>query len=354
MTKNTIYLDALANKKQTKIPVWFMRQAGRSLPEYKKIKGDDSILKVLNDPDRSATITLQPVERYNVDAAVLYSDIMVPLIASGIDITIEEGVGPVVKDTIDSTEGLKIMNTEIMDLNLGAQIETIKQIKHISNVPLIGFVGAPFTLACYLIDKRPTRNWTKTQLVILKDPLFMKSLLIKLTDIVIKSLSIQIEAGIDAVQIFDSWAGILSNDLFREFLKEPLKKIIDFIKSKNTPVTYFGLNNFVQLSTISSLMPTCISLDSTIDLNQSRTIITGSISLQGNLNPIYCLADFNYLKSATEKVLIQGIASKRTSASSDIKNLTSGYVFNLGHGVLPDTDPKTLSKLVKFIHEYKF
>jgi uroporphyrinogen decarboxylase len=354
MLKNTLYLDTIAGKQTNRIPVWFMRQAGRSLPEYKALKGEDSILKVLEDPKRSAEITLQPVKRHDVDAAVLYSDIMVPLKAAGVNLEIQEGLGPVVRDSFTDTDDIKRIDVDIMPDNLKSQIETINLIKSTSEVPLIGFIGAPFTLSCYLLDGRPTKNWTKTQTMILENPYLMKSLFDRLASLVIKSIEVQVKAGVDAIQIFDSWAGIINPRVFTEFLKAPLEQIISFATNKNIPITYFGLKNFSQMSIISKLKPSVVGIDSTMDISQARDVLDSSITIQGNLNPVSCLAEFSSLKGELEEVITQGLKSKRELPATGDKGLSSGYIFNLGHGVLPETDPDTLTGIVKFIHDFKF
>ncbi len=354
MLKNTTYMDALNGVQTNKIPVWFMRQAGRSLPEYRNLKGDDSILKILEDPEKSAAITLQPVERHGVDAAVLYSDIMMPLIASGVDIEIQEGVGPVLKTGFTSKEDLNKIDTNKMGELLLAQKETIKIVKSKAEVPLIGFVGAPFTLACYLIDGRPTKNWTATQKLLLTDQSFSNSLFKKLAQVVIKSIDIQVNAGVDAIQIFDSWAGILEPRTFSRYLINPLRDIIAFADSRNIPITYFGLQNLPQLPLISQLSPGVVSIDSTMEIQQAKKVVGSSVGIQGNLNPVSCLASFEYLKNEITYILEQGFSSRTVFTDESNRSLTSGYIFNLGHGVLPATDPNTLTQIVKLIHEFNF
>ena len=336
--RTNAFLTACRNEVPEHVPVWFMRQAGRALPEYKAIRGTGSILEAIAQPELVIEITAQPVRRYGVDAAVFYSDIMVPLWATGFGVDIEPGVGPVVARPFHSAKDLN----RIRDLDAAVDtpfvIEAVKGLVAELNVPLIGFAGAPFTLASYLIEGGPSKNYTKTKALMHADPELWQQLTFKLADMSAASLRSQIENGCSAVQLFDSWAGSLSKRDYERFALPATQRVFAAIADTDVPRIHFGVGTGELLSTMATTDADVIGIDWRVPLDEARRRVNGK-AIQGNLDPAICLAPWEVVAEEVDRVLAEGGGK--------------GHVFNLGHGVLPETDPDIPTRIVERVHAYK-
>lgn len=318
-------------------PVWFMRQAGRSLPEYRALRGTGNILDAVRRPDLAAEITLQPVRRYGVDAAVLFSDIIVPLAAVGFGIEIRPGVGPVAEHPFRSAEDLKRLRAFEPASDAPWVAETVKIAVKELGVPLIGFAGGPFTLASYLIEGRPSRDHLKAKAMMYAEPGLWQGLVERLADLSVASLRDQIDAGARAVQVFDSWAGALSPSDYDRFVLPAARRIFEGIADKAVPRIHFGVGTGDLLGSMQKAGAEVIGVDWRVRLDEAARRAPDAKAVQGNLDPAVCLAPWEVVESATRQVLASRPDGK-------------GHVFNLGHGVLPDTDPSVLERVVATVH----
>jgi len=333
------FLAACRAEPHEHTPVWFMRQAGRSLPEYRKIRGDGSILDAIKNADLSTEITLQPVHRYNTDAAILYSDIVVPLHALGFGVEIHPGIGPVVENPFSSADDLNRLRPLQPEDDTPYVLETIQQLVKVLTVPLIGFAGAPFTLASYLIEGAPSRTYARTKTLMLEDPALWDALMDRLVEIVISSLHSQIASGVSAIQLFDSWAGALSPAVYERFVLPHSKKIFSAINALNIPTIHFGVGTGEILELMASAGSSVMGIDWRTPLDIARMRLGPEAILQGNLDPAICFA--------SEEVVANEVADILGRNKSH-----PGHIFNLGHGVLPETNPEVLEKVVEQVHSY--
>lgn len=318
-----------------RIPVWFMRQAGRSLPEYRAVRGEGSILEAIKDPELSATITRQPVERYDVDAAILYSDIVVPAEAIGFGVDVVPGVGPVIAEPFTSASDLDRLRPLDPEVDTPYVLDTVRLLVEQLDVPLIGFAGAPFTVASYLIEGRPSRTYAKTKALMHGEPALWERLLDALADLALTSLRSQVAAGASAIQLFDSWAGALSPDDYARFVLPFSAKVLEGIRETGVPRIHFGVGTGELLGLLGEAGADVVGVDWRVPLDVARERVGGR-ALQGNLDPALCLAPWPVVEEATRDVLRRGGGR--------------GHVFNLGHGVLPETDPTVLEKVVALVH----
>jgi uroporphyrinogen decarboxylase len=314
-----------------------MRQAGRSLPEYRAIRGVGSILDAVRDPALAAEITLQPVNRYGVDAAILYSDIMVPVAAIGFGVDIKPGVGPVAPEPFRSAADLDRLRPLDVDADVGFVQETVRILRRELTVPLIGFAGAPFTVASYLIEGGPSRTYGRTKALMLGDPPLFAALCDRLADLALVSLRAQVEAGASAVQVFDSWAGALHPAHYRRFVQPHTAKILSGLSDLGVPRIHFGVTTGELLGPMADAGAEVVGVDWRVPLDDARRRVGPGVSLQGNLDPAVCLADWPVVAAEATDVL------RRNGGDP-------GHIFNLGHGVLPETDPSILERLVELVH----
>lgn len=335
---SSVLLKALHQEPTERTPVWFMRQAGRSLPEYRKVRGVESILKVLQSPELAAEITLQPVRRYQVDAAILYSDIMAPLTNLGVGIDIVAGVGPVIEEPMRTMRDVQRLRAVDPSIDLAPMAAAVALCVQELTVPLIGFCGGPFTIASYLVEGRPSRTHAIIKTLMLQEPEVFHELASRLVDIAIATLTVQVDHGASVVQIFDSWIGTLSPWMFRTWVRPHLQRLADASARLGVPVIYFGVETAGLLEDLADLGFPALGLDWRIDLGNAATRLGSQVALQGNLDPSILLAPTETVLAATENVL---------TASAKAK----GYIFNLGHGVLPETNPDTLAAIVELVHQ---
>ena len=317
-----------------------MRQAGRSLPEYHAIRGTGSILDAVADPDKATAITLQPVDRYGVDAAILFSDIIVPVHALGFGIDISPGIGPTVDQPFNNSADLERLRPFEPDIDAPYVAETIRQVVSNCSIPVIGFAGAPFTVASYLIEGKPSRDLKRTRSLIEDDPNLFNSLMEKLADIAISSLLSQIEAGVSAIQLFDTWAGSLDSVTYKNQILPHSKRIFSAIGKTQIPRIHFGTKTSHILNLLADAGSEVIGIDWITPLDKARQLLGPNAILQGNLDPKICLEPPEIVDKATYDVLKQN-------------GNHPGHIFNLGHGVLPDTDPGVLAHIVEIVHDYK-
>lgn len=342
--KNDLFLRACKKQTVERTPIWIMRQAGRYLPEYREIRERADFITMCKTPELAAEVTIQPVDIIGVDAAIIFSDILVIPEAMGVNLEMIESKGPKLYEPIrnlDQINNLKVIDP-YKDLKyvLDAVALTKKELNN--RVPLIGFAGSPWTLMTYMVEGGGSKNFSEIKKFIYNQPEAAHLLLEKISDAVAKYLSAKIEVGANAIQIFDTWGGLLSQSDFKEFSLQYIEKVISKIKRKEEPIIVFAKGVHHSLDDLANSGADVISLDWTINLGEVRNKIGSKVALQGNLDPTVLYANKDKIKEAAVKVL-----------SSFGKG--SGHIFNLGHGILPDVDPENAKYLVEVIkNESKF
>ena len=337
-TADSPFLTVCRGEQPSRRPVWFMRQAGRSLPEYRAIRGVGSILHAVRQPDLATEITLQPVRRYGVDAAILFSDIVVPVQAIGFGVDIQPGVGPVVEKPFRSRADLARVRPLEPDVDLPYVQQTVRNLVRELKVPLIGFAGAPFTVASYLIEGKPSRDYARTKALMLGDPVLFAELLERLADLAIASLLAQVDAGVQAIQLFDSWAGALHPADYTRHVLPHSRRVLSALGAAGVPRIHFGVTTGELLSLMGEAGAEVVGVDWRVPLDLARHRVGPHRALQGNLDPAACAAPWPAVKAAVLDVITRG-------------NGPGGHIFNLGHGVLPDTDPALLQRVVELVHQ---
>ena len=340
---NAPLLEAACGRTPSRTPVWFMRQAGRSLPEYRKVREGIPMLDSCFMPELLAEITLQPVRRHDVDAAILFSDIVVPLKAAGVDVEIVPGRGPVMGEAVRSrsdVEKLPLLDDEVAAVADGIRII----LDELSDTQaLIGFVGAPFTLASYLVEGGPSKNHEKTKAMMHAEPETWHALMRRLVPTIIAFLRTQVEAGIDAMQLFDSWAGFLTEADYREFVLPYSVEILESVAGE-IPRIHFGVTTGELLGAMSEAGSEVMGVDWRVPLDTAATRFASPRVLQGNLDPAMLFAGTDVVRSEVARIKAE---AARAIAAGD----ATGHIFNLGHGVLPTTDADAITEAVRIIHE---
>ncbi len=340
------YLAAANGRPADRVPVWFMRQAGRSLPEYRDLRARHSMMEACFDPELICEITLQPIRRHGVDAAILFSDIVVPLRGAGVELDIVPDVGPVIAHpvrTATDAAGIRKLQPD----QVGAVSDAVGLlVAELGEVPLIGFAGAPFTLASYLVEGGPSKLHERTKTMMLAEPAVWHALMTALTDLTIDFLTIQLDAGVDAVQLFDSWAGTLSLADYRSYVLPHSARVFDALAGFGVPMTHFGVGTAELLGAMSEALPAgapgVVGVDWRTTLTDAAHRVGPGKALQGNLDPVTLLAGWPAVERAARGVVEDGRRAVEAGAA--------GHVFNLGHGVLPSTDPGLLTDLVALVH----
>ena len=318
-------------------PVWFMRQAGRSLPEYHRVREGVPMLESCARPDLIVEITMQPVRRYAVDAAIFYSDIMVPLKAIGVDVDIKPGVGPVIADPIKDAACLgRLRPLEPDDVPYVSEAVG-ELVGELGGTPLIGFGGGPFTLASYLIEGGPSKNHDLTKAMMYGAPELWAQLLDRLADLTIAFLKVQVGAGARAVQVFDSWVGAVAPEDYVRSVLPHTSKIFAALAETGVPRIHFGVGTGELLHLMGEAGADVVGVDWRVPLDDAASRVPFGKALQGNLDPAILLAPWEIVEERAGDVLRRG----RTA---------EGHIFNLGHGVLPSTDPDVLARLTDFVH----
>ena len=333
---NSAFLRACRREPVPHTPVWFMRQAGRALPEYRKVREGVGMLESCLRPDLVVEITMQPVRRYGVDAAILYSDIVLPLAASGHDLDIVAGVGPVVADPVRTVDDVR----RIPDLDLDGVAPVADAVRglvsELGDTPLIGFAGAPFTLASYLVEGGPSRDHVKTKALMYGDEDTWHALASKLAEIAAAYLRMQVDAGVSAVQLFDSWVGALSAEDYARYVLPHSRAVLAAVPE--VPRIHFGVVSGELLSLMGEAGADVVGVDWRVPLDEAAKRIGAGRAVQGNLDPATVFAPWQVVAERVRDVLRRGAVAE-------------GHVFNLGHGVFPDTDPDVLTRIVELVHE---
>jgi uroporphyrinogen decarboxylase len=332
---NDNLLRACRNEPVDHVPVWFMRQAGRSLPEYRKLRSSHSILEMCRDPALAAEATLQPVRRLGVDAAILFSDIVVPLEGMGVELDIQPGVGPVIEKPIRTLADVERLRELDPESDVPYVLETIRTLRRELDVPLIGFGGAPFTLASYLVQGGPSRDHARTKALMHGAPDAWHLLMDRLSASMTAYLRAQTLAGAQVIQLFDSWVGHLDPSSYQKYVLPSVLRIFAGLSGIGTPTIYFGVMTGELLPLMASAMPDVVGVDWRVPLDVAKQRV-GKRPVQGNLDPSLLFAPWDVVEAATLDVLKRGGGR--------------GHIFNLGHGVLPDTDPDVLARVVETVH----
>lgn len=338
--KNNTILNMIKGQHVDHTPVWFMRQAGRSQPEYRKLKEKYSLFEITHQPELCAYVTHLPVDNYNTDAAVLYKDIMTPLQPIGVDVEIQSGIGPVIHNPVKSLSDVEKLNDIDPKRDVPYVLDTIKLLTTEKlNVPLIGFTGAPFTLASYMIEGGPSKNYNFTKAMMYSDEQTWFALMDHLVNISISYVVAQIEAGAELIQVFDSWVGALNVQDYEYYIKPAMTKLISGIKAQyDVPVILFGVGASHLVNQWNSLPIDVLGLDWRLSIKEASDLnITKT--LQGNLDPSLLLAPWDVIESRLKDILDQGMDYGQ-------------HIFNLGHGVFPEVKPETLRKVTEFVHNY--
>ena len=321
-------------------PVWFMRQAGRSLADYRKLREQYPIMTLAKTPELSAQITLMPVKELGVDGAVLFADIMLPLEPMGVSLEIQPDLGPVIHSPIRDLAAVERLRPLAPEEGLPFVLETIRHLKgELSDgrAAVIGFCGAPFTLACYLIEGRPSRDYAKAKTLMLREPSVWAALMDRLTDGMIRYLQAQVTAGADVIQVFDSWVGALAPADYERSVLPWMRRIFDALRPLGAPTIHFGTGNAALLEAMASAGSDLVSVDWRIRLDVAWQRIGFDRGIQGNLDPVRTLGGWEVTRAGMREVL--------ASAGG-----RPGHIFNLGHGVMPETDPDVLKRLVDAVH----
>jgi uroporphyrinogen decarboxylase len=317
-----------------------MRQAGRALPEYRAARGAGSILDAFRQPELAAELTLQPVRRYGVDAAILFSDIVVPVAAVGFGVEVEQGVGPVISRPFRSADDLDRLRALDPEADTGYVLEAVRIVaRELAplGIPLIGFAGAPFTVASYLIEGGPSRHHEKTRALMAEDPGLWARLLDALADLALASLRSQVGAGASAVQLFDSWVGALTASEYERSVLPGSAKVLGGLADLGVPRIHFGVGTGHLLPLLASAGADVVGVDWKTPLDEARRLVGPGYAVQGNLNPTTCLEGWEAVRAEAGDVMARGGGV--------------GHIFNLGHGVLPQTDPGILEELVAYVHD---
>ena len=338
LAKDSPFLRACRREPVPCTPVWYMRQAGRSLPEYRQARAGVPMLESCTRADLITEITLQPTRRYRVDAAILFSDIVVPLKAIGFGIDIKAGVGPVIDEPIRGQHDLKRLRPlEPGDVPYVTEA-VAALVRELGDRPLIGFAGAPFTLASYLIEGGPSRHHDRTRAMMYAEPELWNALMARLTAITVAFLEVQIAAGVSAVQLFDSWVGALSPSDYRTYVLPHSAQIFAALEGRDVPRIHFGVGTGELLGLMRHAGADVVGVDWRVALDEAASRVEAGTALQGNLDPAVLLAPWDVVASRAREILLRA-------------RIAESHIFNLGHGVLPETDPDMLARLTDFVHE---
>ncbi len=331
-----LLVRVLRREPAERTPVWFMRQAGRSLPEYRAIRERHGFFEVAGTPELCAEVTLQPVHRHDVDAAVLFADIMTPVLGMGVDVELVEGVGPVVATPIRSADGVAALRVPDAAEAFAHVLEAVRIVRRElgEEKALVGFCGGPFTVAAYLVEGRPSREFQAAKALMLREPDLWHTLLAKLAETFAGYVRAQVEAGADAIQLFDSWVGVLSAGQYRAHVSEHSARVLAGV---DAPAIHFGTGATHLLGELAAAGGEAIGLDWRVPLDEGWALVPGR-AVQGNLDPAALLAPWDVVEREALDVL--GRAGGRP-----------GHVFNLGHGVPPETDADTLTRLAALVRE---
>jgi len=339
MTGAERMLAACRRKPVDATPVWFMRQAGRCLADYRELRERYDILTMTRTPELCTQVTLMPVETFGVDAAVMYADIMLPLPGMGVDFQIDPGVGPIIADPLRTPADiarLRVVDAEEATPFLFESIGMVRE-RLEGKTAVLGFAGAPFTMASYLIEGRPSKDFARCKALMYGDPATWHQLMDTLVEVTIRYLRAQVAAGAQALQLFDSWANALGPAQYERYVLQHTRRIFDGVRDLGVPTIHFATGTVGLLEQLSAAGPDCVSVDWRLPLDEAWARIGEGCAIQGNLDPAVMLAPFDTVRAEATAVL-------------DSAGGRHGHIFNLGHGVLPDTPPECLRRLVDFVH----
>ncbi|MDP1793926.1 MAG: uroporphyrinogen decarboxylase [Acidimicrobiales bacterium] len=336
---NDAFLRACRRQPADRIPVWFMRQAGRCLPEYRAIRAEHEMFDVMHSAELTALVTTQPLDRFGVDAAVIFSDIVAPLQAAGVDVKLVADVGPVFANPVRTAADVAAL-PRLADpsSSMKGLLGGIATVAGADRVPVIGFCGGPFTLASYLVEGGPSRDYAKTKALMHGAPDVWDALMDVLADIAATSLLAQIDAGASAIQIFDSWVGALDPDTYRRYAMPATAAVLERVAERDVPRIVFGVSTGELLTLFAEAGADVVGVDWRVPLDLARARLGSDVAVQGNLDPAVCLAGWPAVQAAAQRVL-------------DAAGPAPGHVFNLGWGVMPATDPEVLTQLVDWVHK---
>lgn len=336
----SLYLDAIMKKPVSRTPVWIMRQAGRYLPEYRQMREKYDFLTLCKTPDAAAEVTLQPIRRFGFDAAILFSDILVIPEAMGMELTFNEKNGPMLNPPIHSRKEIKNLSPDKVEERLYFVSDTIRLLRHElkSETALIGFSGSPFTLATYMVEGKPTRNFKHIKSMLYGETALLEELLDLLTDAIIRYLKLQIKAGVQALQVFDTWGGILPPYYFERYSAYYMKIIVEELKPLGVPVTLFARGGENLMPYLLDCNPAMIGIDWTIDMAWAKKHLGNQVALQGNLDPAILYGTREMITKEIERIV-------------SVFGNQSGHVFNLGHGIFPDVPVDHVAFLVEQVRE---
>jgi uroporphyrinogen decarboxylase len=339
MEMNSRFLQACRRQPVDVTPVWFMRQAGRYMPEYRAIREKYSLLEICYQPELAAEVTLQPVHAFGVDAAILFADILLPAIPLGVGLEFAKGEGPVLQNPVRTMEDVRTLRRVEAETDLGYVMEAIRILRgELKGTPLIGFCGAPFTVASYIIEGGSSREFLNTKKMMYATPEVFLALMARLADVMADYLTAQIRAGAQAVQIFDSWVGALSPSDYETFVLPYSQKVLSAAKNAGVPVIHFGTNTATLLPLMKRAGSDVIGLDWRIPLDDGWSVLGEKVAVQGNMDPAALFAPLPELKARVHDVL-------------DRANGRPGHIFNLGHGILQHTPVDNVKAGVDIVHE---
>jgi uroporphyrinogen decarboxylase len=340
MAINERFLRACRREPVDATPVWFMRQAGRYMAEYRAIREKYSLLEICHHPELAAEVTLQPVHALGVDAAILFADILLPVIPLGLGLEFAKGEGPVIDKPVHTLEDVRALNHVDPETDLGYVMEAIRILRReLNGIPLIGFCGAPFTVASYIVEGGASREFLKTKTMMYSAPEVFHALMEKLSVVLSDYLVAQIRAGAQAVQVFDSWVGTLSPQDYETFVLPHSQKVLEAAKAENVPVIHFGTNTTTLLPLMKRAGGDVIGLDWRIPLDDGWALLGEDVAVQGNLDPALLFAPLSEIKARVHDIL-------RRAAGRP------GHIFNLGHGILQNTPVDNVKAVVDMVHEY--
>ncbi|MEZ4529530.1 MAG: uroporphyrinogen decarboxylase [Thermomicrobiales bacterium] len=324
-------------------PVWLMRQAGRYMPEYRALRAKHSLLEIINNPELSVEVTLQPVNAFDLDAAIIFSDILPPLVGMGLQLSFSKGEGPVIHNPVRTAADIFALNTPDPRETMRGTLEAIRLLRpelDSRGLPLIGFAGAPFTLACYAVEGGKSRYHENTRILMLSEPKLWDELMTKLATTAGHFLLAQAKAGADVLNVFDTWVGELAPHHYRAYVLPYVQQMISIAAQAGKPIILFGVGNGPLLELMATSGATVIGVDWRIDLSLARKRLGPGITLQGNLDPVSLLAPWEVLQREIDEVFRQVSGDQR-------------FIFNLGHGVLPQTPVDNVRRLVDYVHQVR-
>jgi uroporphyrinogen decarboxylase len=339
MSRSDRFLLACQRKAVDCTPVWFMRQAGRYMKEYRQVRMKHPILTICKTPDLAAQVTLQPINRFDLDAAIIFADILLPLEPMGIQLEFAKGEGPVIHNPVRDAAAVEALRPFEPDEKTPFVMEAIRIVRREldGKVPLIGFCGAPFTLASYIIEGGHSNHYIRTKQVMLHSPLVWKDLMTKLAMTMASYLRSQIDAGVQAVQIFDSWVGCLSPEDYREYVLPYSRLVMDGLKGRGAPIIHFGTGTSAFLEAMREAGGDVIGVDWRINLDDAWNRLGPDVAVQGNLDPVALFGPVHEIKRRIEDIV-------RRAAGRP------GHIFNLGHGILPETPVENVEAAIELVH----